>query len=226
MPLNRTVSRILAPPLAVAGVCIALLPARAQSPKAEKPPTTAGTVAAAPDRPRLVDGWIGIGVVVALGYAAYRKFRASGVDPKAVIGRFVVDDATQAPARGAAAQSPAPPPLDDLPAPSSRAPTSSAPSAPARLVATGGPLLGKSARLVDPFVLGRAPGCSLVLDEESVSREHAAIHHSDAAGWVVSDRNSANGTWLNGRRIDQPTALRPGDTLQVGSSRFRFEGGA
>lgn len=202
------------------------------SPSAAAQGTNPSSVAANPppaaktDAPSLVNGWIGIALIAVIGYGVYRKLRAKGVDPQALIGKLVVEDARQAPTRDQASTAPPLPALDDLPAPSMRPSAPERPAAPARLQAIGGPGGGTSATLVDGFLIGRAPQCHLVIEEDSVSREHAAIHHSPEAGWVVADRSSSNGTWLNGRRIDQPTALRQGDTLQIGASRFRFEGGA
>jgi len=226
MLLSRTAPAILvAACAALAGPAVIAPAAHAQGTQptnaAANPPPAAKT-----DAPSLVNGWIGIAIIAAIGYGVFRKLRAKGVDPKELLGKLVVEDAVQAPARANAPSTPPPAALDDLPSPSARASEPSRPPTPARLQALGGPRGGTSATLVDGFLLGRAPHCQLVIDEESVSREHAAIHHSPEAGWVVADRSSSNGTWLNGRRIDQPTALRQGDTLQIGASRFRFEGGA
>jgi pSer/pThr/pTyr-binding forkhead associated (FHA) protein len=39
----------------------------------------------------------------------------------------------------------------------------------------------------------------------------------------VIDEGSSNGTYVNGQRIAGRQALSPGDEVQVGSARFRFE---
>lgn len=55
----------------------------------------------------------------------------------------------------------------------------------------------------------------------SISRRHAivAIHGTDA---VVEDLGSKNGTFVGNRRIDGPTAVRPGISLQFGRVEARF----
>lgn len=71
-----------------------------------------------------------------------------------------------------------------------------------------------------PVVVGRAPGCDLVLArEQTVSARHAELV-AVQNGWMVRDLRSTNGTWLNGARIASIAPVRPGDTLWFGSTRF------
>jgi hypothetical protein len=73
---------------------------------------------------------------------------------------------------------------------------------------------------VDRFVIGRAPGCDLVLSEDlSVSRLHAELSRRDD-GWILLDLNSMNGTRVNGRRVIAPSRVRVGDHVSFGHSRF------
>ena len=70
----------------------------------------------------------------------------------------------------------------------------------------------------DGFVLGRgAYLVDAVLNHSSVSRRHARLtgYHGRL---YIEDLNSANGTWVNGRRIQRfvPTVLAPGDTVTLG----------
>ena len=44
-----------------------------------------------------------------------------------------------------------------------------------------------------------------------------------AARWVLSDLGSTNGTRLNGRTIQTPEVVRPGDEIEVGASVITFE---
>src|SRR5215213_8145575 len=48
--------------------------------------------------------------------------------------------------------------------------------------------------------LGRDPSCEIVLDNPNVSREHAKIWFTDGR-WVIEDLGSAQGTWVEGRRV-------------------------
>ncbi len=71
-----------------------------------------------------------------------------------------------------------------------------------------------------PIVIGRAPGCSIALAENAVSREHARIAR-EAGGYVVSDLGSRNGTLVNGRTVAS-CALEHGDELRIGDAIFKY----
>lgn len=70
------------------------------------------------------------------------------------------------------------------------------------------------------MVLGRSHDSDLVVADERASRQHASI---DLQGdtWIISDLDSANGTFVNGERIRE-RALRPGDEIRVGDTRIYF----
>lgn len=40
---------------------------------------------------------------------------------------------------------------------------------------------------------------------------------------MLSDLNSTNGTRLNGRRLQGPEVLKPGDEIELGTSLLTFE---
>jgi len=63
-------------------------------------------------------------------------------------------------------------------------------------------------------VLGRDPGCDVVLNDTKCSRRHAVVEDGPG-GLVVKDAGSANGVFVNGRRMEE-SALRPGDTIRLG----------
>jgi pSer/pThr/pTyr-binding forkhead associated (FHA) protein len=67
--------------------------------------------------------------------------------------------------------------------------------------------------------IGRAPGCELQIDSQSVSRNHAMILKG-ARELIVEDLNSTNGVLLNGRRISR-NLLTDGDLLAIGEIQFR-----
>jgi DNA-binding winged helix-turn-helix (wHTH) protein len=75
---------------------------------------------------------------------------------------------------------------------------------------------GKTTLGEGDHVLGRDPGLAVCLPFPSVSRRHALLRvHAGQA--TVEDLGSKNGTFLNGRRAQQPQALSAGDVLRAGS---------
>jgi hypothetical protein len=70
--------------------------------------------------------------------------------------------------------------------------------------------------------IGRSRQCDIVLTDANVSREHAEIRPRGGS-WVLTDLGSTNGTSLNGRVIDGPEVVRPGDEIDLGTSRLVFE---
>jgi hypothetical protein len=71
-------------------------------------------------------------------------------------------------------------------------------------------------------VMGRSRDCDVVLEDPNVSRRHAEVRPS-GGGWIVNDLGSTNGIKVNGRRVDGPQSLRPGDVVELGTSRVTFE---
>ena len=73
------------------------------------------------------------------------------------------------------------------------------------------------------ITIGKAagPGITLV-DDETASRSHALLEHLPNGAWCIRDLGSRNGTFVNGERIWGDRALRPGDEILVGQSRFVF----
>ncbi|MGW7291556.1 FHA domain-containing protein [Streptomyces xiamenensis] len=72
-----------------------------------------------------------------------------------------------------------------------------------------------------PLSIGRAPGSALRLNDGSVSRFHAQLT-ADGGGWLIRDLGSANGTWVNGRRVTDTLPVRPGDEVRFGAVSYRL----
>jgi pSer/pThr/pTyr-binding forkhead associated (FHA) protein len=68
--------------------------------------------------------------------------------------------------------------------------------------------------------VGRGLAAELRLDDVSVSRRHAIIVPRPGGARILDDR-SANGTFVNGRRIQQAD-LRDGDVIVLGRVVLRF----
>ncbi|MEN9578781.1 MAG: hypothetical protein RJA70_1790 [Pseudomonadota bacterium] len=69
--------------------------------------------------------------------------------------------------------------------------------------------------------VGRSRYCTIVLDTEAASREHAAIHHRGGV-LTLTDLNSRNGTSLNGSLLTGPTLLKAGDRITVGGETIEI----
>ncbi|MBP5621788.1 MAG: SpoIIE family protein phosphatase [Thermoguttaceae bacterium] len=77
----------------------------------------------------------------------------------------------------------------------------------------------------DVYVVGRQHYCDVVLSNNAVSREHARLTRA-TKGWIIEDLQSRNGVWINGKRIEKPTLLRPQDAIQIGESTLVYQGGS
>ncbi|MBU6497165.1 MAG: SpoIIE family protein phosphatase [Rhodospirillales bacterium] len=78
------------------------------------------------------------------------------------------------------------------------------------------------------LIIGRAEGCDLLLAGPDVSRRHCRIDLIGAdvlAGGEVlaTDLGSTNGTFVDGTRISQQVALKPGARLAIGPYRLVYE---
>ncbi len=84
--------------------------------------------------------------------------------------------------------------------------------------------MGTRYRLVPGEMLevGRSSKAGVSLPEvAALSRVHARLQHRGE--WVtLEDLGSTNGTYINGRRLHEPTALHSGDRFQVSSVHFKF----
>jgi hypothetical protein len=72
------------------------------------------------------------------------------------------------------------------------------------------------------ITLGRSRQCEVTLSDPNVSRKHAEIRPRGGS-WVLTDLGSTNGSSLNGRRIEGPEVLKPGDEIEIGTSLLTFE---
>ncbi len=92
------------------------------------------------------------------------------------------------------------------------------------LLVLQGPDRGKRFELPDrPALVGRERA-NVRLDDNTCSRRHAELRPAAYGNrWTVRDMGSANGTWLNGQRVlTQPTDIKSGDQLRVGSTLLLF----
>lgn len=73
-------------------------------------------------------------------------------------------------------------------------------------------------------LLGRDAQCRVLIDAESVSRQHARVRVS-GTGVTIEDLGSKNGTWVGGARIQGVVELGDGARFQLGSEALRIEFG-
>ena len=78
---------------------------------------------------------------------------------------------------------------------------------------------GQSAQMIRlrsaEMTIGRQKGCGVRIPSAQVSRQHCVLTYKDDL-LSVEDLTSANGTYINGRRVVRREYLRPGDKLKVG----------
>lgn len=87
-----------------------------------------------------------------------------------------------------------------------------------------GPDKGLSFRTAgEAAVLGRESD-QIPLTDRTVSRRHAELRPENGY-WTLRDLQSANGTYLNGVRLDRPVRLKHGDQIKVGATLIVYGGG-
>jgi hypothetical protein len=70
--------------------------------------------------------------------------------------------------------------------------------------------------------LGRSRQCEIVIEDPNVSRRHAELRPRGGS-WVLTDLGSTNGSRVNGRNVEGPTVVKPGDEIELGTAAMRFE---
>ncbi len=78
------------------------------------------------------------------------------------------------------------------------------------------PLLGEAVSI------GRASDCTIPIKDRYLSRKHAEIV-AVSNGWMLKDLGSANGTYLNGSRVEKDEVLKTGDRIRLGDTEIVFE---
>ena len=73
----------------------------------------------------------------------------------------------------------------------------------------------------EPITFGRSDENDVVIPGDSASRVHAELRLEDGA-FVLEDRGSRNGTWVNGQRVTVQR-LEAGDQIAIGDEVFAFE---
>jgi len=125
----------------------------------------------------------------------------------------------KAPLAGALASPEAPPAAVITPA------VTAAPAAGGwRLRGVAGPAFGRTFDLLGETRLGRDPArCAVLMDEKTVSREHAAlVPDLERSAWRLQRLSHSGHVFVNGRAVTD-AFLAPGDQIQVGTSVLVLE---
>ena len=87
------------------------------------------------------------------------------------------------------------------------------------LVATAGPASGRRLTVGDELLIGReVSGEGRLSDDPKVSRRHARVAHDAGGRLTIEDLGSANGTFVNGERMEGLQVLTVGDAVQIGAT--------
>ena len=73
--------------------------------------------------------------------------------------------------------------------------------------------------LGDQMRLGRAADNDLTLSDKKASRHHAILQRQSVVYQII-DLNSGNGTYVNEKRITDPTLLKNGDIVLIGDTKL------
>jgi pSer/pThr/pTyr-binding forkhead associated (FHA) protein len=92
----------------------------------------------------------------------------------------------------------------------------------AGLIELKGPSIGEKFLIKrDVLTIGRSSDSDILLDDITVSRQHALIEKIPD-GFLIKDLESLNGTYLNGEIINEAVLLKKGDKIQIGKYIFLF----
>jgi uncharacterized RDD family membrane protein YckC len=88
------------------------------------------------------------------------------------------------------------------------------------LEVTGGPAAGQQFGVHEDFRIGSGEtGPGTLGGDRWLSASHA-LFHQGPDGWAIEDLRSLEGTQLNGRALRGAATLKPGDVIELGSSRI------
>ena len=82
-----------------------------------------------------------------------------------------------------------------------------------------GPTFGKIYAVVGTTAAGRSSDNDICIPIDEISRQHARLKNVPS-GIVVEDLGSANGTFINDKRVLKPTLLNVGDEVRFDTVRF------
>lgn len=90
----------------------------------------------------------------------------------------------------------------------------------AKLVVVGGEVKTAEIKLRLPCTIGRGRGCTIMLPQALVSRQHCELFESGGQ-MMVRDLGSLNGTFINNQKIADTSPIRSEELLTIGTVTFR-----
>jgi pSer/pThr/pTyr-binding forkhead associated (FHA) protein len=72
--------------------------------------------------------------------------------------------------------------------------------------------------------IGRSASNTVVIPDTYASSQHALLTWREGQWWL-EDRNSRNGTRLNGEPVEEPALVSAGDVIGVGRTKLKLEVG-
>jgi len=89
----------------------------------------------------------------------------------------------------------------------------------AKIIFLSGALENQHCAIGDQLRLGREVDNDLTLPDIKASRHHAIIQRQGVV-YQITDLDSGNGTYVNGKRITEPTLLKNGDIVLIGDTKL------
>lgn len=94
---------------------------------------------------------------------------------------------------------------------------------PYQLVVVQGRSASQAVRLSSSVTtVGRQEDCQLRIKSSQVSRKHCQLFEKKGL-LLVKDLGSSNGTFVNGKKVDDQRVLEAGDELTIGGVKFKVE---
>ena len=81
---------------------------------------------------------------------------------------------------------------------------------------------GRTFPLQSVTSIGRSPNNTVLIPDTYASAQHALLTWREGQWWL-EDRDSRNGTLLNGARINGPTVVSAGDVIGIGGVQLKLE---
>lgn len=92
----------------------------------------------------------------------------------------------------------------------------------ARIEVIGGALDGKEVVISNTVNIGRDPGNDIALPmDRLISRRHACLKLSPE-GYLLEDLSSANGTYIDEKKVQEPLLLVNGQIFKVGKTALKI----